>query len=92
MNKNDAEAIATEALAFLAADAERLRRFLDLSGLDPASIRAAAESVDFLAGVLDYICADEALLVGFAADAGLQPPLVERARLTLAGRWERDLP
>ena len=93
MTKGDAEAIAIDALNFLAGDATRLTRFLDLSGLNPASIRAAARDPGFLAGVLDYINGDESLLMAFAADASVDPTVVEKARAALGGRaWERDMP
>jgi Protein of unknown function (DUF3572) len=34
--------------------------------------------------VLDYLVADEGLLVGFAADAGLKPEAVARAQAALS--------
>jgi hypothetical protein len=93
VTKGDAEAIAVDALNFLAGDATRLTRFLDLSGLNPASIRAAARDPGFLAGILDYINGDESLLMAFAADASVDPNDVEKARAALGGRaWERDMP
>jgi hypothetical protein len=93
MNKGNAEDIAIEALNFLAADPTRLARFLDLSGLDPASIRAAAGDAGFLAGVLDYVNSDETLLLAFADHATVAPTVVEKARTALGGRaWERDVP
>ena len=85
MTKDDAETIAAKALTFLAGDAARLVRFLDLSGLDPGSIRAAARGAGFLAGVLEYICGDEALLVAFAANAGIDPARIAQARVALGG-------
>jgi hypothetical protein len=93
MKKTDAEAMAVEALNFLAADATRLVRFLDLSGLEPASIRVAARDAGFLAGVLDYVNGDEALLVAFADANGIDPSAVAKARSMLGGKsWERDVP
>jgi hypothetical protein len=92
MQREAAETIAANGLNFLARDAERLVRFLDLSGLHPGSIREAARDSGFLAGVLDYICADEALLLGFADEYRVTPSVVEKARSALSGRWERDLP
>jgi Protein of unknown function (DUF3572) len=93
MNKDNAETIAVEALRFLAGDAARLVRFLDLCGLNPNSVRSAARDPGFLAGVLDYVSADEALLVAFAQDAGIEPSAVDKARSVLGGRqWERDVP
>jgi hypothetical protein len=88
-----AEALAVQALSFLAAEPARLSRFLAVTGLDPAQIRAAAAESGFLAGVLAYVGADEALLVAFAAEAGVKPAAVDRARHLLAGPdWEREMP
>lgn len=89
MNNNDAEALAVDALTFIAADGARLTRFLDLTGLTPPSIRAAAHDAGFLLGVLDYIDADETLLKAFADSSGINPSAVSKARLALGGRpWE----
>jgi hypothetical protein len=88
-----AEALAIQALNFLATEPERLSRFLALSGLDPASIRAAASDSGFLAGVLSHLGEDERLLTQFAAEAGVTPAEVDRARRLLAGGdWEREVP
>lgn len=80
-----AEGLAAAALGFLAADSERLGRFLALSGIAPQAIRAAAREPHFLAGVLDHVLADEAgLLLPFAAAEGIRPEDVATARATLA--------
>ncbi len=93
MARDAAEALAVEALTYLAGEPERLARFLDLSGIDPASIRAAAREPRFLAGVLEHIASDERLLTAFADSADIAPETVDRARAALAGRrWERDVP
>jgi len=88
-----AEGVAVAALGFIAAEPERLGRFLALSGIGPDSIRAAAREPQFLAGVLDHIVADERLLLAFAAENDIDPEAVMRARDALAGpHWERDTP
>ena len=88
-----AEDLAVTALGFIAAEPERLGRFLALSGIGPDSIRAAAREPQFLAGVLDHIVADERLLLAFAAENDIDPEAVMRARDALAGpHWERDTP
>ncbi len=88
-----AESLAIQALNFLAEDPARLARFLALSGLDPGSIRSAAAESGFLAGVLEHLGNDEALLVAFAADAGVRPAEVNQARRILSGHdWEREMP
>lgn len=91
--RDEFEAIAVHALGFIAADSERLGRFLAETGIGPDGIREAAREPTFLAGVLDHIVANEALLVAFAADAGVKPERVVRAQLGLGGGTiERDLP
>ena len=92
-SREAAESLAVQALNFLATEPTRLARFLALSGLDPARIRAAAAESGFLAGVLAHLGEDEALLLAFAAEAGVTPGEVDRARRLLAGtEWERDTP
>ena len=88
-----AEAIAIQALGYLAEDDERLGRFLALSGLDAGEIRAAATQPGFLAGVLDHVAGDETLLVAFAEHLGIAPTEVGRAHAELTGgHWQRDVP
>jgi hypothetical protein len=87
-----AQALAVEALAFLAAEPERIGRFLALSGIGPEALRSAAREPDFLNGVLEYVTGDEPLLLEFAAHVQIKPAAVERARATLGGTWERDTP
>jgi hypothetical protein len=88
-----AESLAIQALTFLAGEPERLGRFLTLTGIGPGAIRAAARSPGFLAGVLDHLASEDALVVAFAAEAGIEPGEIEQARRALAGgRWEREMP
>jgi len=91
--REQAEALAIEALSFLASDAERLGRFLALSGIGAEQIRSAAAEPGFLAGVLEHLSSDEPLLLAFAGHAGVDPADVVRARVALSGGpWERDTP
>jgi hypothetical protein len=83
---DDARTIAIEGLEFLAADTERLERFLALSGLSPATLRAAAAAPGFLPAVLDHIAGEESLLLAFSAAAGRDPRDIARAREILGGR------
>ena len=88
-----AESLAVQALTFIAAEPERLGRFLALTGIGPADIRNAARESRFLAGVLEHVSGDEALLVAFAAAAGIDPAMIARARAALGGgTWEREVP
>ena len=88
-----AESLAIQALGFLAQEPTRLERFLALTGIAPDQIRAAAAESEFLAGVLAHLGGDERLLTEFAAEAGVTPAEVDRARRRLAGSdWEREVP
>jgi hypothetical protein len=84
IDRTAAETIAVEALGFLGSDPDRLDRFLAISGLDPGSIRAAAAEPGFLAGVLDYVVADERLLLALADATGEKPETVMQAREILS--------
>jgi hypothetical protein len=87
---DSARSLAVSALAFIAADSDRLNRFLSLTGLGPDNLRTAAADPAFLGSVLDYLVGDEALLVEFAADAGLKPEAVARAHAVLCGPAEGE--
>src|ERR1041384_2453293 len=52
LDREYAESLAVQALTYLAAEPERLGRFIALSGLGPEDIRIAAGEPGFLAGVL----------------------------------------
>lgn len=87
-----AEMVAIQALAFIAEDPDRMGAFLAATGIAPDTIRGAARSPNFLAGVLEHMLADESLLLAFSDSAGLDPTEIARARRALGGEWEHDLP
>jgi hypothetical protein len=84
MDRARAEAMAVEALGFLGRSPERLIRFLDVSGLRPDTLRAAAAEPGFLAGLMDYLVSDEELLLAFAGEIGASPESVMQARHLLS--------
>jgi len=81
----EAEVIALQALGFLAAEPERLSRFMDLSGLGLDAIRASASDPAFLGGLLDHLLADQSLLLIFAEEHGLKPDRIGQLRRKLPG-------
>lgn len=85
-----AETVAIQALGWIAADEERLGRFMGLAGLTVDELRLRASEPEFLGGVLDFVLENEALLVEFAATAELKPEAVLRLRRQLPGApvWE----
>jgi hypothetical protein len=92
LTQEAAEELAIQALTFIAGDSERLGRFLAVTGIGPAEIRAAARAPGFLIGVLDHLAADERLLTAFAAEAGVEPSAIGKALAALGGHWEREIP
>jgi Protein of unknown function (DUF3572) len=80
------QSMAVSALTFLAADSDRLERFLSVTGLGPHNLRGAAAGRGFYGSILGYLVADEPLLVQFAAEAGFAPEEVVRALERLEGR------
>jgi hypothetical protein len=93
LTQEAAEGLAVQALTFIAGEAERLGRFLAVTGIGPAEIRAAAAEPGFLTGVLEYLAADDRLLTEFAGQVGADPTDIGKALAALgAGSWERDSP
>ena len=79
------DVIALKALGFLAAEPERLQRFMDLSGLDVQAIRHSAADAPFLGGLLDYLLADQTLLLLFAESEQIPPERIAQIRRQLPG-------
>jgi len=79
----DAQAVALQAIAFIAADEDLLPRFLALTGCGLDDLRRRIGEPGFLGGVLDFILADEPTLLLFAEATELAPeaPMAARALL-----------
>ena len=67
IDREAAEAIALQGLAFLAEEPARLRHFLSITGLEPGDVRARASTPELMLAVLEHLAADESLLLVFAA-------------------------
>jgi len=63
--------IALKALEFIAKDPRRLARFVELTGLTCDDVSNLAQSAGFQAALLDYLLADETLLLVFASECGV---------------------
>ncbi|KQT48843.1 hypothetical protein ASG43_08340 [Aureimonas sp. Leaf454] len=81
-----------KALQFLASDPVQLHRFLDLSGLRPQELRAAASEPAFFAGLLDFLLGHEPTLLAFAAEADVAPEDVAAARRSLSAAFGAPAP
>jgi hypothetical protein len=85
INNDDAEAIALQALAYLADDPQRLSRFLALTGSDLGELRETAKMAEFQASMLEYMMGDESLLLAFCQEAGIDPATIAPAHALLSG-------
>ena len=85
MARPQAEALAVQALVWMAGDADLVGRFLVATGAGPADVRARAAEPEFLGFVLDFLLSDEAALVAFALAENIRPELPMRARAALPG-------
>lgn len=79
-----AETIALQGLTFLLGEPRQLERFLSETGLSPEELRRNAGSREVLDAALTVLVQDEALLLTFAANAGLAPQDVVTAHSNLA--------
>jgi hypothetical protein len=84
VTREEAENVALGAFSFLTGDEERLGRFLAVSGLRPDTIRSAAASPGFFAGILDYVVSDEPLLIALAKELNTKPEHIVQAHWTLS--------
>ncbi len=79
MDQDQAEAIGAETLAALAEDPALLVRFMGETGVGPSDLRAAAGTPEMLAAVLEYVLANEPLLLTIAASRNLKPEQLSAA-------------
>ena len=80
-----AQRLAVEVLGWLASDEERLLPFLQLSGLNPGTVRDSVRNPAFLGAVLDHVMGDEAGLIACAGALDVKPE-------TIAAAWRRLQP
>lgn len=83
--QESAQTLGLQALGWLAEDEGRLGAFMASGGLDPDSLRAQAADPMLHAAVLDFLLADEAMLLQFCAEAGVNPGYPMQARAELPG-------
>lgn len=83
--RDAAEALALQALSFLARDPQRIGGFLLSSGLEADQLRLAAQEPGFFAAVLGHLMSDEPMLLMFSEDAGVDPQTISAAHRMLNG-------
>jgi hypothetical protein len=85
MNRDSAETLALEALAFLIGDADLGPMFLNATGMAPADLAARAGEPTVLAGVLGFLMQDDRWIRDFCEATGRPPANVQRALHALPG-------
>ena len=83
MTPEKAEILALEALAWLAGRHDDITRFLAVSGMETTDLRRAAGERDFLVSLLDFLLANEPLLLDFCQDASMSPQAIHKARFAM---------
>ncbi len=79
----DAGTLALGALAWVVSDERRAERFLSLTGIDPADLRARAGDPALLAQLLGHLEAHEPDLIACADALGTTPDALVGARRSL---------
>lgn len=82
-SETNAEAIGLQALAWTLGDPARAARLLDLTGLDPAELRARAAEPALLAATLGFLEAHEPDLIACAGALAVKPAALVAARMAL---------
>jgi len=85
MTPQAAQTIALQALAYVTADEDLLPAFFDRTGAGLDAFKDGATDPVFLAGVLDFLLADETALLAFCENIDLAPETPSRARAALPG-------
>lgn len=83
----DPAVLALQALAHVAGDESMGPRFLALTGMDVAELRANAGQPATLMALLDYLMANEHDLVATAEAIGVKPETLAQAARALGGDW-----
>lgn len=81
--RDDAETLALRVLAWLAADPERIERFLSLTGVAPGELAGRAQDPVLLAAIIDFLMGHEPDLVACAEALEVAPESFALARSLL---------
>jgi hypothetical protein len=90
LTREDAETLAIRVVAFLAEREDLFLRFVALSGMSVDQVRASLADPAVLGAVLDFVLADEALVLELAAALAVPADLPARARRLLPGAPVED--
>lgn len=85
MTAAQAEAIAIQALSWMAGDDEIIGGFLGVTGAAPDELRDRAGDPEFLGFVLDYLLSDDNMVMAFSDATHVSADTPMRARAALPG-------
>jgi hypothetical protein len=85
LQQDSAHVIGLQALAWLAADPDRIAGFMAASGANAGDLRAQAADPDFLGAVLDHLMTDDTMVIAFCDAHQLPYTAVQAARAGLPG-------
>lgn len=85
VGRDEAEAVAASALAFLAERPDLLGGFIATTGVEPSALRDRMSDPSFLAAAFDYLLSDEANAEAFCVAHDLSPERLMAARAALPG-------
>lgn len=85
MNRDSAEALALQGLAYILSQDELTGSFLAASGAAPNELRERVRDPYFLGAVLDFLLQDDAWVIGFSETIQQAPTVVQVARAALPG-------
>lgn len=87
VTETEVTGLAQNALLYLADDPDQLGAFLAGSGLVVSDLRAAAQTPEFAAAILEFVCERDERVLALADIAGVRPERISLIRAAMeAGR------
>ncbi|MCE6951043.1 DUF3572 domain-containing protein [Cereibacter sphaeroides] len=85
MERQSAETLALQALGWIASQEGLFDAFLHVTGATVEDVRRNADRPAFLVGVLDFLMAEDARVMSFCDDNGLDYRAPMQARMAMPG-------
>ncbi|HEX3756972.1 MAG TPA: DUF3572 domain-containing protein [Rhizomicrobium sp.] len=85
MTTQSAEILGLDALAWLAGDVGRLERFMNACGIERSALQVLANQPETIVAVVEFLLANEDLLVAFCDGSSIRPDAVQQAQRLLGG-------
>lgn len=89
--RGNSEDLAIKVFEWIVSDIDRIIEFLNVTGLQPETLRESAKSSHFLLGVLDYVSKDDELLKKIHEELTIRPNAIMAAVGHLAPKPEAPM-